>query len=93
MIATTLLQLVPAQGDSTPDPDTVTPGVLGFLAILFVAVATILLVLDMLRRVRRARYRGEVREQIERERAELRDSQEAGEAAGPDDSSTRGTAP
>ena len=70
MIATALLDLVPAQGDSTPDPDTVTPGVWGFLAILFVAVATILLVLDMLRRVRRTRYRGEVREQIERERAE-----------------------
>ncbi len=64
----TLLQLVPAQGGSTPDPDTVTPGVVGFLAILFVAVATILLVLDMLRRVRRTRYRGEVREQLERER-------------------------
>jgi hypothetical protein len=68
MSPTTLLHLVPMQGDSTPDPDTVTPGVFGFLAILFVAVATILLVLDMLRRVRRTRYRGEVREQIERER-------------------------
>ncbi len=64
-----LLQLVPTQGGSTPDPDTVTPGVLGFLAIAFLAIATILLVLDMLRRVRRTRYRGEVREQLERERA------------------------
>jgi hypothetical protein len=70
VIVPLLLQLAPAQGGSTPDPDTVTPGVWGFLAILFVAVATILLVLDMLRRVRRTRYRGEVREQLERERAE-----------------------
>ena len=85
MIATTLLQLVPAQGDSTPDPGTVTPGVLGFLAILFVAVATILLVLDMLRRVRRTRYRGEVREQLERERAEA-------EAAAHTSDDQRGTA-
>jgi hypothetical protein len=69
VIVSTLLQLAPAQGGSTPDPDTVTPGVAGFLAIAFVAIATILLVLDMLRRVRRTRYRGEVREQLERERA------------------------
>ncbi len=68
MIATILLHVAPSQGGSTPDPDTVTPGVFGFLAILFVAVATILLILDMLRRVRRTRYRGEVREQLERER-------------------------
>lgn len=70
------LRLAPMQGGSTPDPDTVTPGVWGFLAILFVAVATILLVLDMLRRVRRTRYRGEVREQLERERAALQEPQD-----------------
>jgi hypothetical protein len=68
VIVAALLQLATAEG-STPDPDTVTPGVWGFLAIAFVAIATILLVLDMLRRVRRTRYRGEVREQLERERA------------------------
>ncbi len=72
----TLLSLAPAQGGSTPDPDTVTPGVIGFLAILFLAVATILLVLDMLRRVRRVRYRGEVREQLDRERAAAADGNE-----------------
>ena len=70
MILNALLLLAPAQGGSTPDPDTVTPGVIGFLAIAFIAIATILLILDMLRRVRRTRYRGEVREQLERERAE-----------------------
>ncbi len=70
MIPNALLFLAaPAQGGSTPDPDTVTPGVVGFLAIAFIAIATILLILDMLRRVRRTRYRGEVREQLERERA------------------------
>jgi hypothetical protein len=74
----TLLSLAPAQGGSTPDPDTVTPGVAGFLAIAFIALATILLVLDMLRRVRRTRYRGEVREQLERECAQA-------DAAKPDD--------
>ena len=44
------------------DPNVITPGVIGFLAILFVAVGTTLLVLDMNRRVRRTRYRGELAE-------------------------------
>ena len=81
MTPSILLHLVPAQGGSTPDPDTVTPGVWGFVAILFVTVATILLILDMLRRVRRTRYRGEVREQLERERAALREPQDPADTA------------
>jgi hypothetical protein len=54
------------------DPNVVTPGVIGFLAIFFVAVATTLLVLDMNRRVRRTRYRGELAER--RARTESRDT-------------------
>ncbi|WP_277959139.1 MULTISPECIES: hypothetical protein [Frigoribacterium] len=63
----------------TPDPtlppstipdEAVTPGVWGFVAIAFVAVATVLIVVDMTRRVRRTRYRGEVRERIQAERDE-----------------------
>jgi len=46
------------------DENTVTPGVLGFVAIFLVAAATILLGLDMVRRIRRTRYRGEIREQL-----------------------------
>jgi hypothetical protein len=51
------------------DPTLVTPGVVGFLAIAVITIAAILLILDMTRRVRRVRYRGEVREQLEAERA------------------------
>jgi len=51
------------------DPNTVTPGVAGFVAIALVAVATIFLVVDMTRRIRRVRYRGEVRERLEAEQA------------------------
>ena len=51
------------------DPNTVTPGVIGFFAIFFIATATVLLVLDMTRRVRRTRYRGEVRERLDAEEA------------------------
>jgi len=64
---------------TVPDVD-VTPGVWGFVAIAFVAVATVLIVVDMTRRVRRTRYRGEVRERIEAERDEA-----AREADGLDD--------
>lgn len=54
----------PFQGD----PNTVTPGVAGFFAIFFVAVASIFIIVDMARRIRRVRYRGEVRERLEAER-------------------------
>lgn len=49
------------------DPNTVTPGVEGFIAIALVAIAAIFLIVDMARRIRRVRYRGEVREQLEAE--------------------------
>lgn len=51
--------------------DLITPGVLGFLAILFVTAVTVLLIIDMNRRVRRVRYRGELRERLDQpDRAE-----------------------
>jgi hypothetical protein len=53
----------------TGDADAVTPGVIGFVAIFLIAVATVLLVLDMTRRVRRVRYRAEIRERLEAEAA------------------------
>lgn len=42
--------------------DQVTPGLLGFLLTAFIVVLTSLLVVDMVRRVRRVRYRGQVEE-------------------------------
>lgn len=55
--------------DSIPDPDTVTPGPLGFLAILFVALAVILLGFDMVRRIRRTTYRSEIQQRLRDEMA------------------------
>nr|WP_231924124.1 hypothetical protein [Microcella alkaliphila] len=66
----------PFQGD----PNTVTPGVAGFFAIFFVAVASIFIIVDMSRRIRRVRYRGEVRERLEAERLAAEQA-EAGELA------------
>ena len=60
----------PIDGPETPpgfDPNTVTPGVAGFIAIALVAIASILLLVDMSRRIRRVRYRGEIRERLEAE--------------------------
>lgn len=43
------------------DPEMVTPGTLGFLAMLFVVILTVFLIRDMMKRVRRVRYREQVR--------------------------------
>jgi hypothetical protein len=55
----------------TPQPnfneDSVTPGWVGFVMMFLVALAVILLCIDMVRRVRKVRYRGEIREQLEAE--------------------------
>ncbi|WP_175414093.1 hypothetical protein [Agrococcus sp. SGAir0287] len=52
------------------DPDSVTPGVIGFVATAVVAVIVCFLLFDMNRRVRRVRYREEVRAQIAAEQAD-----------------------
>ena len=83
MITLTALATVLAEEEF--DPNTVTPGVIGFVITFLVALATVLLVVDMTRRVRRTRYRAEVREQLERERAELQDPQAPQDATTPRD--------
>ena len=49
---------------SIPDDDLVTPGWLGFLAIFLIAVVTVFLLIDMTRRIRRVRYREEIRAKL-----------------------------
>lgn len=64
---------------STPpgfDPDSVTPGAIGFLITFLVAVVTVLLILDMTRRIRRTQYREEIANKLDAEHRE-----DAGEAA------------
>ena len=45
------------------DQDQVTPGLLGFLLTAFIVVLTALLIVDMVRRIRRVRYRAQVEEE------------------------------
>jgi hypothetical protein len=52
------------------NPDTVTPGPWGFLAIFLVAAVTLLLGMDMARRIRRTNYRADVRDRLAAEVAE-----------------------
>jgi hypothetical protein len=51
------------------DENLVTPGVIGFVVTLLIALVTIALLVDMVRRIRRVRYREQVRAEIEAERA------------------------
>ncbi|MFT4258839.1 hypothetical protein [Microbacterium sp.] len=65
----------------TVAPELVTPGFVGFAAVAFLVVVVILLVADMNRRIRRVRYREEVRAELDAEEAALG----AGRAADTDD--------
>ena len=56
------------------DQDQVTPGLLGFLLTAFIVVLTALLIVDMVRRIRRVRYRA----QVEEERAAAEQAGQAG---------------
>lgn len=53
----------------TVAPEAVTPGFVGFAAIVVVLIAVILLIWDMNRRIRRVRYREEVRAELDAEEA------------------------
>ena len=57
----------PTPGEFTGNEDAVTPGVVGFVATFFIAALTVLLLVDMTRRVRRVRYRAEIQEKLEAE--------------------------
>jgi len=64
-------------GDTTPmptptmtvDPDSVTPGFVGFGLMVVLVAVVILLVWDMNRRIRRVRYREEIRDELDAEQA------------------------
>jgi hypothetical protein len=68
-----------AQWLSINDPDApndpantfYSPGTIGFLLTFFVAAAAVLLIFDMVRRVRRVRYRAEIQAKLEAEQEEL----------------------
>ena len=57
--------------DPLTDPNKVyySPGVVGFIAVFLMMLAATFLILDMVRRVRRVRYRTEIQEKLASEAA------------------------
>lgn len=53
--------------DTVPPESLVTPGPIGFAAIFVVVLATTLLILDVVRRIRRIRMRAEIQERLDAE--------------------------
>lgn len=66
-IARAAATATPTPTPSGVDPNTVTPGPWGFVAIVFVALAVIFLVWDMNRRIRRGRVRADINEELDAE--------------------------
>jgi uncharacterized membrane protein YcjF (UPF0283 family) len=55
------------------DPTLVTPGVWGFVITAAIMIVAILLIIDMVRRIRRVNYRAEIRQRLEDEAAAASD--------------------
>lgn len=56
------------------DEDLVTPGIWGFVLTIGVIVAVVLLIIDMVRRIRRVTYRAEVQTRLAEEEAAARNA-------------------
>ena len=83
LVLSTALTVMSAAGDQTPPPDDlVTPGVIGFFAIFLVAVATVFLGFDLVRRIRRTTYREQIRERLAAEQSEQAEQSEHAEQNG-----------
>jgi hypothetical protein len=61
---------------SGPSDDQVTPGYVGFLVTFALAVVVVLLIIDMVRRIRRVRYRAEIAERLDAEQSGREDRPE-----------------
>ncbi|WP_243696172.1 hypothetical protein [Labedella phragmitis] len=91
-----LAEVTPTPSPASYDTDQVTPGVVGFVVTFALAILVILLVLDMVRRVRRVNYRAQIAEELDAEERELAESEAGGHdplapptAGAPDDSDRR----
>ena len=69
----------PTPGSYNGDENLVTPTWVGFAATAAIGLVTLLLILDMNRRVRRTRYRAEIREKLEAEAAAESAAENAGQ--------------
>lgn len=58
-----------APGEVIIDDTWYSPGVIGFLATFGLAAASLLIIWDLVRRIRRVRYRAEITEKLDQEQA------------------------
>jgi hypothetical protein len=63
-----------APGEVIIDDTWYSPGVVGFLATFGLAAASLLIIWDLVRRIRRVRYRAEIAELLDQEQAEASES-------------------
>jgi hypothetical protein len=61
-------------GEVIIDDTWYSPGVVGFLATFGLAAASLLIIWDLVRRIRRVRYRAEIAELLDQEQADSPDS-------------------
>lgn len=86
MIALLAATPAPSPEPYIPPAQSVTPGIVGFLAVFFIAALTVLLVRDMVKRVRRLRVRAQAQNYYPipiRRTPGARDTLEAGGQEGP----------
>lgn len=69
-LAVWVLDATPSPTPSIVDENVVTPGPWGFVATAFVALATIALIFDAVRRIRKVRYKDEIDARLQAELAE-----------------------
>jgi hypothetical protein len=82
ILLSALLAATPTPSAS-PDPSQTfySPGTIGFIMTFFITVGAVALIFDMVRRIRRVRYRAEITEKLAAEALEASGSQSAKPAA------------
>ncbi len=69
-----ILSETPAPGEVIIDDTWYSPGAVGFLATFGLAAASLLIIWDLVRRIRRVRYRAEIAELLDQEQASSSES-------------------
>lgn len=64
-----LLSETTAPGEVIIDDTWYSPGVVGFVATFGMAAAAVLIIFDLVRRIRRVRYRAEISERLDKEQS------------------------
>ena len=91
LVAPAVVPLLAVAAEEEFDPNDVTPGVEGFVITFLVMAVVLLLVFDMVRRIRRVNYRAEARERLDAEEREAAGPDPLDD--GPDASGQAGSAP